>query len=293
MHLIELLRCRFLILRQPENLCRLLRLGVGVEAAEQARGQGIQVLAARLLGHLLALLVGQLPVETGETGRESGHEVGSRRAGGDQTHDLVQRYARLPVERLGRRLVLLRDADGIDDDEVGLRLGVGRDAPQGVEVDHPHAPSLHLLEVSGALDVPHEQQAFERLHVRAGGDHVHGDGDPGVVAVAELGEQVLRLLPGRAIGDLLGEVVPLAELFPQDAGDVLGVAVVLGEDEGLRNLGATGENLGEEPLLERAHDEPDLVFGDHIPVELVGVRSSGRHRTRRSAWSGCGGHDGG
>ena len=48
------------------------------------------------------------------------------------------------------------------------------------------------------------------------------------------------------------------------------MAVVLGEDEGLGNLGAAREDLGEEPLLERADHEPDLVFGDHVPVELVG-----------------------
>ena len=96
-----------------------------------------EIRAARLLGHLLALLVGQLPVEPGKPGRQGGHEVGARRPGGDQAHDLVQRHGRLAVERLRRRLVLLPDADGIDDDEVGLRLGVGRDALQGVEVDHP------------------------------------------------------------------------------------------------------------------------------------------------------------
>ena len=60
-----------------------------------------------------------------------------RRAGGDEIQDLVERHGRLAVERLRRRLVLLAHAHGIDDDEVGLVPGVGRDALQGVGIDHP------------------------------------------------------------------------------------------------------------------------------------------------------------
>ena len=108
------------------------------------------------------------------------------------------------------------------------------------------------------LDVPHEEQAFQRLHVGAGGDHVHRDGDPGVVAVAELGEQVFGLLAG-GLGDLLAEVVALAELFADDPHDVFGVEVGLGEDERLRDFGAAGEDFGEELSAEGADDQPDLV----------------------------------
>ena len=46
------------------------------------------------------------------------------------------------------RLVLFAHADGIDDDEMGLLLGVGRDALQRVGVDDPAAAALHLLEVA-------------------------------------------------------------------------------------------------------------------------------------------------
>jgi hypothetical protein len=49
---------------------------------------------------------------------------------------------------------------------------------------------------SAALHVAHEEQALQRLDVGAGGDHVHGDGDARVVAVAEGLDQVLGLDAG-------------------------------------------------------------------------------------------------
>ena len=76
---------------------------------------------------------------------------------------------------------------------------------------------------------------------------------------------------GGAVGDLLGEVVALAEFLAHDLDDVLGVGVVLGEDEGLGHPGAAGEDFGEELVAEGADDGADLVRGDHVAVELVGV----------------------
>ncbi len=95
----------------------------------------------------------------------------------------------------------------------------------------------------------------------------------GIVAVAELGDQVFGLLAGGPVGDLLGEVVALAELFADDLDDILGVGVVLGEDERLGHLGAAGKDFGEELVPEGADDGADLVRGDHVAVELVGDRS--------------------
>ena len=112
---------------------------------------------------------------------------------------------------------------------------------------------------------------FQRLDVGAGGDHVHGDGDARDVAVAELGDEVFGLFAGGAVGDLLGEVVALAELFADDLDDVFGVGVVLGEDERLRHFGAAGKDLGKELVPEGADDGADLVRGDDVAVELVGV----------------------
>ena len=47
------------------------------------------------------------------------------------------------------------------------------------------AAALHLLEEVAALDRAHEHHDLQRLDVGAGGDHVHGDDDARVVAVAE------------------------------------------------------------------------------------------------------------
>jgi len=50
------------------------------------------------------------------------------------------------------------------------------------------------------------------------------------------------------------------------------VGVVLGEDQGLRDGGAAGEDLGEEPVAECLQDEADLGLGGDGSVELfVGV----------------------
>ena len=76
-----------------------------------------------------------------------------------------------------------------------LLLASGVTAWKSVGVDHADAPALHLLEEVPALDRPHEHHDFERLDVGAGGDHVHGDDDARVVAVAERREQVLGLHP--------------------------------------------------------------------------------------------------
>ena len=81
----------------------------------------------------------------------------------------------------------------------------------------------------------------------------------------------LRRVAGGAVGDLLGEFVALAEFLAQDFDDVFGVVVVLGEDEGLGHFGAGGEDFAEQFVAEGAHDGADLVRGDDVAVELVGV----------------------
>ena len=160
----------------------------------------------------------------------------------------------------------------------------------------------------------HEEDDLERLDVGAGGDHVDGDGDARVVAVAEGLEDLVRReirdlfqstssisLPSLrsssstiaheagAVGDLLAEVVALAELLADDADDVVGVGVVLGEDQRLRHFGAAGEDLGEELVAEGADHGADLVLGDHVAVELVGVVGESRRRAAPSAPCASGG----
>ena len=152
-----------------------------------------------------------------------------------------------------------------------LARGIGRDGLQIVRLDDADAPALHLFEEGAGFDRAHEDDDLDRLDVGAGGDHVHGDGDAGMVAVAKGLDEVFRIHPGGPIGDLLGEFVALAELLAEDFDDVLRVGIVLREDEGLGHLGAAGKDLGEELLLEGFDNGADLVRGDHVAVELLGI----------------------
>ena len=147
----------------------------------------------------------------------------------------------------------------------------GVHAAQVVGVDDAHAAALHLLEEAAALHAAHEDDDLHRLDVGAGGDHVHGDGDARVVAVAEGLDQVLGRVAGGAVGDLLGELVALAELLAQDLDDVLGVVVVLGEDQGLGHFGAAGEDVGAASLSRKVRTMVRIWSGVC---------------TSRSSWSG-------
>ena len=82
------------------------------------------------------------------------------------------------------------DSYGIDNDEVGFGGGDrGGHFFQVVKTEGACTSAFHLLKIVAAFDVAHEEQAFERFDVGAGGDHVNGDGDSGVVLVAEAGKQ--------------------------------------------------------------------------------------------------------
>src|SRR5207245_1193773 len=80
---------------------------------------------------------------------------------GDEVENFVQRHGWLSVERLCGRLLLLTHADRINDDEMGLVPGVGRDALQIVGIDYPAAAPFHLLEVGERTNVAHEHQALK------------------------------------------------------------------------------------------------------------------------------------
>ena len=58
----------------------------------------------------------------------------------------------------------------------------------------------------------------------------------GIEAVAEGGDQLFGCRAGGLVGDLLGEIIALAELLAERPDDILGVAVVLGKDQGLGHI---------------------------------------------------------
>lgn len=101
----------------------------------------------------------------------------------------------LLLHRSGVGLVLLANADGIDDDEVVFGRGIGRDGFQIIRLDDADAPALHLLKEGTGFDRAHEDDDFDRLDVGAGGDHVHRDDDTGMVTVAKALDEVLGATP--------------------------------------------------------------------------------------------------
>ena len=136
----------------------------------------------------------ELPVEPREAAGERADGVFIAHAHHHAHRQILERHIGLGDERLACRLERLRDADRIDNDIMRLGgRGRRRDLLEIVGVKGTRAASLHLLEVVAALHVAHEQQAFEGLHVRARGDHVHSDGDARVVAIAELRENGFRV----------------------------------------------------------------------------------------------------
>ena len=52
--------------------------------------------------------------------------------------------------------------------------------------------------------------------------------------------------------------------------DIVGVGVVFGEDERLRHLIAARKDFREELVAEGLEHGADLIFGDHVAIELAG-----------------------
>ena len=135
-------------------------------------------------------------------------------------------------------------------------------------VEGAGATALHLLEIVTAFDITHKEQAFERLHVGAGGDHVHSHGDTRVVVVAELGQDGFRVFFG-LVGDLLAELVALGEFLAHGLDNVVGVAVGLGEDQRFGHFGAVGKYL-RQLVAEGADNGANLVGVDDGMVKFPG-----------------------
>ncbi len=82
------------------------------------------------------------------------------------------------------------------------------------------------------------------------------------------------------------EVVALAEHLAHDADDLLGMVVILGEDEGLGNLGAAGEQVGEQGVAEGLEHGPDLFRRRHGAIFIL---RRGRLLLPSPLWGGVGG----
>ena len=162
------------------------------------------------------------------------------------------------------------------------RAGRRADFLQAVFIQRAGAAPFHLFEIVAAFDIAHKQQAFERAHVGAGGDHVDGNGNARVVAVAEVGQHGFRLfalfddfavfvhnIVFGFIGDFFAEFVALSEFFAHHFDDVVGVAVVFGKNQGFGHFLAVGEDDGQ-MVAESADNGADLAEVDNVPIQLFG-----------------------
>ena len=73
------------------------------------------------------------------------------------------------------------------------------------------AASEHLLPQDARLHRAQEHDELQRRDVHAGREHVHGDDDLRIGAVAELADALKRAVDIRVAGDLLHEIIALVE----------------------------------------------------------------------------------
>jgi hypothetical protein len=161
--------------------------------------------------------------------------------------------------------------------------------------DHSDTPAFHLLEKSARFNRAHKKDDLKRFYVRAGGDHIDSYGDPWKVAIAKGLKNLVRreigyLLPdgficlstvradfllhiahkAGAVRDLLAEIVALIENFAADAHNVIGVCVVLGEDQSFWHVFSAWKDFRKELVSKSLQHRADLVVGNHVAVELIG-----------------------
>ena len=79
-----------------------------------------------------------------------------------------------------------------------------------------------MLKVIRTADIAHEDETFERPHIRAGCYHIDRNGNAEVRTVAELREDALRILV-RRVCHLLAKVIPRVEDLADDIHNVIGM----------------------------------------------------------------------
>ena len=163
-----------------------------------------------------------------------------------------------------------RAVETIEDDELGL---VDPRAFTRVASEHLHPEDARL-------DRAQEDDELQRGNVHAGGEHVHGDDDLGIGAVAEFADALERAVHVRVAGDFLDEVVALAEHFAAGFHQLIGVRgvrdVVDGEDENfwkmagrlLVRVSVLRYLLDDFPIALRRGDAALDVFGGKLPLVL-------------------------
>ena len=138
-----------------------------------------------------------------------------------------------------------------------------------VGIDHPAAPPLHLLEIDERPDVPHEDQAFQRLHVGARGDHVHRDGDAGKYELRKSDKSSSGFLPVLLDVIFWQKSLPLPNSSRMIRTMSSACRSVLAKTSVFGTSVRPGKISGSLSLNVWI-DQPNLVLGHHVAVELVG-----------------------
>lgn len=94
----------------------------------------------------LFIFPGNPVLHAGQPSGDAGQHVFFCVPQGHGLEQLLKGNAGLLLHRSRVGLVLLADADGIDNDEVVFACGVGRDGLEIIRLDDADAPALHLLE---------------------------------------------------------------------------------------------------------------------------------------------------
>ena len=128
------------------------------------------------------------------------------------------------------------------------------------------AASLHLLKIVLAAYVAHENQTLDGLNISAGGYHINGNSNSGVIVIAEGAENGLRVFC--RVSNLLAELIALAKLFTDDLNNIISMAVSLGKYKGLWNFLAARKERGIKVILESADNCAYLAWINNIFIKL-------------------------
>ena len=150
-------------------------------------------------------------------------------------------------------------------------MRLGRNSRRGhflqvVIAQGSRASAFHLLKIIQAFNVPHKEQAFQRLNVRTCGNHVHCNRYSGIVKIAEICQHRFWVFFG-FIGHFLAKGIAFPKLFPHYIDYVIGMTVVLGKNQGFRDFLSAGKDLWP-LLLKRPYHVSYLAGIDHVPVQL-------------------------
>ncbi|MDW8415886.1 MAG: hypothetical protein RMK78_10555 [Thermaurantiacus sp.] len=240
---------------------------IPIQRVGQPAGKIVEGEAIAGLDDSIMLLLAQLWRQSGKAYGKGGERVLVVRAGCDLLKELLEADTGPALHGDGLRLLRLGHAHGVDEVEALLGWRIGRDGLELQRIEGAHAAPAHLLEIDLGSHVAEEDQHLDRFHIRACRDHVDGDGDAGEVAVAELLDQLVGVYAGDTVGDLLGKVIVTAEHLAGNRHNLLGVMVILGEDEGLRHMGAAGEQHGGQTVPIGLQHRADPIRRQHGPVE--------------------------